>query len=102
MRRAKIRIDNDIAYPVLNILRRNGGFINSAEIEMVLNMGGATVRGCIHYLRESGHPVISTGMGYKYTTNKKEIKSCIKSLLQRASKIQCAAYALDDTLDAMV
>lgn len=81
--------------------RRPGG-IYSSQIEAELGISGALVRGCVHFLRQSGAPIASEGgIGYMWATQPEQLDKSIQHGHQRARSNTEWAEALQRIRDEM-
>lgn len=70
-------------------LKNKDCYIYGYTIELLTHKKG--VRKFINLLRWEGMPIISNYNGYKYSTNKEEIKECYEKLRIRALRTYSAA-----------
>ena len=88
------------AEPVLYIIKRYGvdNPIKSHQIEKILAVSGAVVRGAVSFLRDNGHAVCSGSRGYYYDYTGKETKKTIAHLRQRAQRMLNVANKLEKSI----
>jgi len=89
------------SFIIKNILKREASYVNSFEIETLLGITGAQVREIINKLRKDGEPIISSNLGYKWTTSEIEISQCVDSLFSRSDEIRKVGKSLLETLNAL-
>lgn len=84
---------------VKNLIKKTGGYVTSDEICRIVNkhrpmsseLTGPRLRKMLHYARMNDKStksiIIASRLGYKYCSNKAEIKSYVYSLTERAAQI---------------
>ena len=65
--------------------------ITGKQIGNALSIPGPAVRAIVHYLREQGHPIGSSGQGYWYAGSPSELAPTITHLEQRIRSMAAAA-----------
>jgi hypothetical protein len=96
---------------VLNLIKKNEGFITGKKICSIVNkhrpmtdckMTDARLRKMLHHARMSSKNknlvIIASQKGYKYTSDKEEMSSYVLSLLGRADQIMSLAKKIKSCL----
>ena len=65
--------------------------ITGKQIGAALSIAGPAVRAIVHYLREQGHPIGSSGRGYWYAGSPTELAPTLTHLEQRILSMAAAA-----------
>lgn len=83
------------------LLRINGGWMRSPEIEGALSITGSEVRALVHEARTQSIPIISSAKGYKVATTAEEIDECVGHMYSRVRSIRDAAQGLVNARNQM-
>ena len=95
---------------VKNLIKKSGGYITAKEICRIVNkhrpmvtpLSDVRLRKMLHHARLNDasrkSAIIASSNGYKYSSNKDEIKEYISSLTERAYQIVTLANAVSKAL----
>lgn len=83
------------------LLRINGDWMRSPDVEGALSLTGSEVRALVHEARTQAIPIISGPKGYKVATTAEEIDECLSHMYSRARSIRDAAQGLVNARNLM-
>ncbi len=73
--------------------------VTSRTLETTFHIGGKELRDLINTLRRGGVPIASSGAGYFYAANEREVRATIAHMTHRISGIAAAIRGLTQALE---